>query len=120
MQKARGCAGVLCGVSLGPGPCPLLTMQTLEPDLTLLCAVCAVCCVHPLLLSAVCARWCYVCVCTQAAKTAGGPTRVEKAKIGLIQFHLSPPKADIENTVVISDYAQVCARVFFCGRRGGE
>jgi hypothetical protein len=32
---------------------------------------------------------------------------VEKAKIGLIQFHLSPPKADIENTVVISDYAQV-------------
>lgn len=43
----------------------------------------------------------------QAAKTAGGPTRVEKAKIGLIQFHLSPPKADIENTVVISDYAQV-------------
>jgi hypothetical protein len=44
----------------------------------------------------------------QAAKTAGGPTRVEKAKIGLIQFHVSPPKSDIENTVVISDYAQVC------------
>jgi T-complex protein 1 subunit delta len=43
----------------------------------------------------------------QAAKTAGGPTRVEKAKIGLIQFHVSPPKSDIENTVVISDYAQV-------------
>lgn len=48
------------------------------------------------------------CVFDQkAAKTAGGPTRVEKAKIGLIQFHLSPPKADIENTVVISDYAQM-------------
>jgi hypothetical protein len=46
----------------------------------------------------------------QAAKAAGGPTRVEKAKIGLIQFHLSPPKADIENTVVISDYAQVRSR----------
>jgi hypothetical protein len=45
--------------------------------------------------------------CLQAAKTAGGPTRVEKAKIGLIQFHVSPPKSDIENTVVISDYAQV-------------
>jgi hypothetical protein len=50
---------------------------------------------------------CRVLLCAQAAKTAGGPTRVEKAKIGLIQFHLSPPKADIENTVVISDYAQV-------------
>lgn len=66
----------------------------------MLCALCA-----PL------AAVCYVCMCTQAAKTAGGPTRVEKAKIGLIQFHLSPPKADIENTVVISDYAQVCAAV---------
>jgi T-complex protein 1 subunit delta len=44
----------------------------------------------------------------QAAKTAGGPTRVEKARIGLIQFHISPPKSDIENNVVISDYAQVC------------
>ena len=27
-------------------------------------------------------------------KSAGGPTRVEKAKIGLIQFQLSPPKPD--------------------------
>jgi T-complex protein 1 subunit delta len=50
----------------------------------------------------------------QAAKAAGGPTRVEKAKIGLIQFHISPPKADIENTVVISDYAQVCVGVCVC------
>lgn len=25
----------------------------------------------------------------------GGPTRVEKAKIGLIQFQLSPPKTDV-------------------------
>ncbi|WIA22924.1 hypothetical protein OEZ85_001296 [Tetradesmus obliquus] len=48
------------------------------------------------------------CVFDQkAAKSAGGPTRVEKAKIGLIQFHVSPPKSDIENTVVISDYAQM-------------
>lgn len=28
-------------------------------------------------------------------KTAGGPTRMEKAKIGLIQFQLSPPKPDV-------------------------
>lgn len=25
----------------------------------------------------------------------GGPTRIEKAKIGLIQFQLSPPKPDV-------------------------
>uniref|UniRef100_A0A914UIH6 T-complex protein 1 subunit delta n=1 Tax=Plectus sambesii TaxID=2011161 RepID=A0A914UIH6_9BILA len=37
----------------------------------------------------------------------GGPTRVEKAKIGLIQFQLSPPKTDMENQVIISDYAQM-------------
>jgi T-complex protein 1 subunit delta len=28
-------------------------------------------------------------------KSAGGPTRMEKAKIGLIQFQLSPPKPDV-------------------------
>lgn len=50
---------------------------------------------------------CPACFLLQAAKAAGGPTRVEKAKIGLIQFHLSPPKADLENNVIISDYAQV-------------
>eukprot|EP00877_Chromochloris_zofingiensis_P003962 jgi/Chrzof1/13567/Cz08g02120.t1 len=43
----------------------------------------------------------------KAAKTAGGPTRMEKAKIGLVQFHLSPPKADIENNIIISDYTQM-------------
>ncbi|KAI8469132.1 MAG: chaperonin complex component [Monoraphidium minutum] len=43
----------------------------------------------------------------KAAKAAGGPTRVEKAKVGLIQFQLSPPKADIESSVVISDYQQM-------------
>ncbi|PIO53265.1 putative T-complex protein 1, delta subunit [Teladorsagia circumcincta] len=37
----------------------------------------------------------------------GGPTRVEKAKIGLIQFQLSPPKTDMENQVIISDYTQM-------------
>lgn len=32
-------------------------------------------------------------------------TRVEKAKIALIQFCLSPPKTDVENSVVVQDYA---------------
>ncbi len=35
---------------------------------------------------------------------AGGPTRVEGAKIGLIQFCLSAPKTDLENNVVVNDY----------------
>ena len=34
-----------------------------------------------------------------------GPTRVENAKVGLIQFCLSAPKTDMENNVVVSDYA---------------
>lgn len=34
-------------------------------------------------------------------------TRVEKAKIGLIQFCLSPPKTDMDNQIVVSDYAQM-------------
>uniref|UniRef100_A0A7R9U684 T-complex protein 1 subunit delta n=1 Tax=Pinguiococcus pyrenoidosus TaxID=172671 RepID=A0A7R9U684_9STRA len=40
-----------------------------------------------------------------AKKAAGGPTSFENAKIGLIQFHLSAPKTDMENNVVVSDYA---------------
>jgi T-complex protein 1 subunit delta len=28
-------------------------------------------------------------------KNAGGPARMEKARIGLIQFQLSPPKPDV-------------------------
>ena len=35
---------------------------------------------------------------------AGGPVRVEGAKIGLIQFCLSAPKTDLENSVVVNDY----------------
>ena len=46
----------------------------------------------------------------KAAKAAGGPTRVENAKVALVQFHISPPKTDIENNVIISDYAQVRGR----------
>lgn len=42
-------------------------------------------------------------------KTAGygGPNKVEKAKIGLIQFCISPPKTDMENQVIVSDYTQM-------------
>ncbi|GFR45499.1 hypothetical protein Agub_g6885 [Astrephomene gubernaculifera] len=43
----------------------------------------------------------------KAAKSAGGPTRMEDAKIGLIQFQISPPKTDIENNVIVSDYNQM-------------
>ncbi|GFH21006.1 T-complex protein 1 subunit delta, partial [Haematococcus lacustris] len=43
----------------------------------------------------------------KAAKAAGGPTRVEAARIALIQFCASPPKPDLENNVVVSDYAQM-------------
>lgn len=40
-------------------------------------------------------------------KSAGGPTRVEKARIGLVQFQISPPKPDMENNVVVNDYRQM-------------
>lgn len=39
--------------------------------------------------------------------SASGPRRVENAKIGLIQFCISPPKTDLESNVVISDYQQM-------------
>ncbi|MCJ1355849.1 MAG: T-complex protein 1 subunit delta [Icmadophila ericetorum] len=40
-------------------------------------------------------------------KSGGGPARMEKAKIGLIQFQLSPPKPDMENQIVVNDYRQM-------------
>lgn len=43
----------------------------------------------------------------KASHTAGGPTKVANAKIGLIQFCLSAPKTDIEQNVVVSDYSQM-------------
>ncbi|TDL24830.1 t-complex protein 1 [Rickenella mellea] len=39
--------------------------------------------------------------------TAGGPTRIEKAKIAIVQFQLSAPKPDMDNTVVVNDYRQM-------------
>jgi len=41
------------------------------------------------------------------SKAAGGPMRMPNAKIAVVQFCLSPPKTDIENSVVISDYQQM-------------
>lgn len=37
----------------------------------------------------------------------GTTRRMEKAKVALIQFQLSPPKTDMENQVVINDYSQM-------------
>lgn len=45
-------------------------------------------------------------VLEKSAKGAsGGPIKIENAKIALIQFCLSAPKTDMENNVVVSDYA---------------
>jgi len=40
-------------------------------------------------------------------KGSGGPARMEKARIGFIQFQLSPPKPDMENQIVVNDYRQM-------------
>ncbi|KAL0267383.1 UNVERIFIED_CONTAM: hypothetical protein PYX00_009671 [Menopon gallinae] len=44
-------------------------------------------------------------VFTQKSSGVNGPKKVEKAKIGLIQFCISPPKTDMDHNVVVSDYA---------------
>lgn len=38
---------------------------------------------------------------------SGGPTKVEKAKIAMVQFQIATPKTDIENSVVIKDYQSI-------------
>ncbi|XP_074274793.1 T-complex protein 1 subunit delta [Silene latifolia] len=43
----------------------------------------------------------------KVSHSAGGPTRMENAKIGVIQFQISPPKTDIEQSIVVSDYTQM-------------
>eukprot|EP00475_Leptophrys_vorax_P042046 TRINITY_DN79365_c0_g1_i1.p1 TRINITY_DN79365_c0_g1~~TRINITY_DN79365_c0_g1_i1.p1 ORF type:complete len:539 (-),score=179.62 TRINITY_DN79365_c0_g1_i1:37-1653(-) len=43
----------------------------------------------------------------RASHAAGGPTQVSKANIALIQFQLSAPKSDMENSVIVSDYQQM-------------
>jgi T-complex protein 1 subunit delta len=39
--------------------------------------------------------------------SAGGPSRIANAKIGLIQFCLSPPKTNMDSTIQITDYQQM-------------
>merc|ERR1712154_536158 len=41
----------------------------------------------------------------QKAANVNGPKKIEKAKIGFIQFCVSPPKTDMDSQVVVSDYA---------------
>lgn len=42
-----------------------------------------------------------------ASHTAGGPTFINGAKIGLIEYCLSAPKTNMENSVVVQDYSQI-------------
>lgn len=46
-------------------------------------------------------------ILTQEAARGGSASvsRVEKAKVALIQFCLSPPKTDVENSVIVQDYS---------------
>lgn len=46
-------------------------------------------------------------VFSQRTAGYGGPNKIEKAKIGLIQFCISPPKTDMDNQVIVSDYTQM-------------
>jgi len=39
-------------------------------------------------------------VFTQKSANVNGPRRVEKAKIGLIQFCISPPKTDVSSYLI--------------------
>lgn len=41
----------------------------------------------------------------QKTANINGPKRIEKAKIGFIQFCISPPKTDMDHNVIVSDYA---------------
>jgi len=44
-------------------------------------------------------------VFNQRTAGSGGPTRIDKAKIGLIQFCISPPKTDV---CTVSSFMYVC------------
>jgi len=41
------------------------------------------------------------------SQNAGGPTSVKSAKIGLIQFQLSPPKTNMDNSIIVDNYASL-------------
>ncbi len=49
-------------------------------------------------------------------KAAGGPTKMKNCRIGLIQFCLSAPKSDMENSVIVADADQI-DRIFREERR---
>ena len=35
---------------------------------------------------------------------SGGPTKIENAKIAVVQFQIATPKTDIENSVIVKNY----------------
>jgi len=43
----------------------------------------------------------------QASNAAGGPNRIENAKVALIQFQLSAPKTNMENSVIVQNHAEI-------------
>ena len=43
----------------------------------------------------------------KVSKAAGGPSKIENPKIGLIQFCISHPKTDMDSTVEIQEYSQM-------------
>merc|ERR1719445_1453087 len=43
----------------------------------------------------------------EASKGAGGPTRIEKPRIALVQFQISPPKTDMENQLVVGNQEEI-------------
>jgi len=43
----------------------------------------------------------------KVSKAAGGPTKIENPKIGLIQFTISHPKTDMDSTLEIQEYSQM-------------
>lgn len=38
------------------------------------------------------------------SSAAGGPTKIENAKIAMVQFQIATPKTDLENSVIVNDY----------------
>lgn len=39
------------------------------------------------------------------ATSAGGPTKMQNAKVALLQFPIASPKTDVENNIAVSDYS---------------
>ncbi|CAD8084802.1 unnamed protein product [Paramecium sonneborni] len=43
----------------------------------------------------------------KASQAAGGPQQIKNAKVALLQFCLSAPKTDVENSIAIKDYTEM-------------